>query len=65
MIIGLYTEPDQYKVYAVSDTTIIATTTTTTTTKGKGKGKAFPLQNWTGPCGSRRLRLQNFWTIGT
>jgi hypothetical protein len=23
-------------------------------------GKAFPLQAWTGPCGSRRLRLQNF-----
>jgi hypothetical protein len=25
-----------------------------------GKGKAFPLQAWTGPWGSRRLRLQNF-----
>jgi hypothetical protein len=25
----------------------------------KGKGKAFPLQNWTDPWGSRRLRLQN------
>ena len=24
------------------------------------KGKAFPLQAWTGPWGSRRLRLQNF-----
>jgi hypothetical protein len=23
-------------------------------------GKAFPLQAWTGPWGSRRLRLQNF-----
>jgi hypothetical protein len=28
--------------------------------KGKGKGKAFPLQAWTGPWGSNRLRLQNF-----
>ena len=26
----------------------------------KYKGKAFPLQAWTGPWGSRRLRLQNF-----
>ena len=25
-----------------------------------GKGKAFPPQAWTGPWGSRRLRLQNF-----
>jgi hypothetical protein len=24
------------------------------------KGKAFPLQAWTGPCGSRRLRLLEF-----
>jgi len=30
----------------------------------KGKGKAIPLQAWTGPEGSRRLRLQNFKTIG-
>jgi hypothetical protein len=31
----------------------------------KGKGKAFPLQTWTGPEGSRRLRLSDFKTIGT
>jgi len=30
-----------------------------------GKGKAVPLQAWTGPEGSRRLRLPNFKTIGT
>jgi len=29
------------------------------------KGKAIPLQAWTGPEGSRRLRLPNFKTIGT
>ena len=28
--------------------------------KGKGKGKAIPLQAWTGPEGSRRLRLPDF-----
>jgi len=30
-----------------------------------GKGKATPLQAWTGPEGSRRLRLRDFKTIGT
>jgi hypothetical protein len=29
------------------------------------KGKATPLQAWTGPEGSRRLRLLDFKTIGT
>jgi hypothetical protein len=29
------------------------------------KGKAIPLQVWTGPGGSRRLRLPDFKTIGT
>ena len=33
--------------------------------KRKGKGKAIPLQAWTGPEGSRRLRLPDFKTIGT
>ena len=32
---------------------------------GKGKGKAIPLQAWTGPEGSRRLRLPDFKTVGT
>jgi hypothetical protein len=30
-----------------------------------GKGKANPLQAWTDPEGSRRLRLPDFMTIGT
>jgi hypothetical protein len=29
------------------------------------KGKTIPLQAWTGPEGSRRLRLADFKTIGT
>ena len=29
-----------------------------------GKGKAVPLQAWTGPEGSRSLRLPNFKTVG-
>jgi len=33
--------------------------------RGKGKGKAVPLQAWTGPEGSRRLRIADFKTIGT
>ena len=31
----------------------------------KIKGKAIPLQAWTGPEGSRRLRLPDFKTIDT
>ena len=33
--------------------------------KPQVKGKAIPLQAWTGPKGSRRLRLPDFKTIGT
>ena len=33
--------------------------------KDKGKGKAIPLQAWTGPEGSRRLRFPDFKTIST
>jgi len=29
------------------------------------KGKAIPVQAWTGPEGSRSLRLSDFMTIGT
>jgi len=29
------------------------------------KGKAIPLRAWTGPEGSRRMRLPDFKTIGT
>jgi len=31
----------------------------------KGKGKAMPVKAWTGPEGSRRLRLPDIMTIGT
>ena len=30
--------------------------------KGKGKGKAVPLQAWSGPEGSRKLRFPGFVT---
>jgi len=30
----------------------------------EGKGKAVPLQAWTGPEGSRRLRFPDFMTTG-
>jgi hypothetical protein len=33
--------------------------------KVKKEGKAVQLQAWTGPEGSRRLRLPDFYTIGT
>jgi hypothetical protein len=28
--------------------------------KGKGKGKAVPLQAWSGPVGSRKLRFPDY-----
>ena len=31
----------------------------------QSKGKAVPLWSWTGPVGSRRLRLSDFKTFGT
>jgi hypothetical protein len=31
----------------------------------QGNNKAIPSQAWTGPKGSRRLRLPNFKTVGT
>ena len=35
------------------------------TEMSKGKGKAIPLQAWTGPEGSKRLRLPDFKKIDT
>ena len=35
------------------------------TSRGKGKVKVIPVQAWTGPEFSRRLRLPDFVTIGT
>ena len=39
-----------------------STSTTTTTSTSKGKGKTGPLQAWTGPEGSRKLRFPDFVT---
>jgi len=30
-----------------------------------GKGKAIPIQTWTGPEGSRRMKYPDFKTYGT
>jgi hypothetical protein len=30
-----------------------------------GKGKSIPVQAWTGPQGSRRLRILDFMTVST
>jgi len=32
---------------------------------GKGKGKTIPVEAWTGPEGSRSLRLPDFKTVGS
>ena len=49
-------------LFAVMLVIVLMTMTVTTM---KGKGKAIPLQAWTGPEGSRRLKLPDFKTIGT
>jgi len=33
-----------------------------TMAQSKGKGKSFPLQAWSGPEGSRKLRFPDFMT---
>jgi hypothetical protein len=43
----------------------LATSLSKSKSNGKGKGKAIPLQAWTGPEGSRRLKLPDFKTIST
>jgi len=39
--------------------------TSITRTLHEGKGKAVPLQAWSGPEGSRKLRFPDFMTNGT
>jgi hypothetical protein len=51
---------DCFKMYSN-----LAVTRRVLTVKPKGKGKAIQLQVWTGPEGSRKLRLPEFKTIGT
>jgi hypothetical protein len=53
------------KVYQLVDRLQINSQPTIGGSKGKGKGKATLLQAWTGPLGSRRLRLPYFKTVGT
>jgi hypothetical protein len=48
-----------------SDKYDLLTPSSTRHIKVKVKGKAIPLQPWTGPAGSRMLRLPDFKTIGT
>jgi hypothetical protein len=46
-------------------TEIIAISSSRSITFLYGKGKSIPLQAWTDPEGSRRLRLPDFKTLGT
>jgi len=57
----------EQKLWAKTKHTVHATNSSckSYTFKGKGKGKAIPLHVWTGPKGSRRLRLPDFKTTGT
>jgi len=56
---------DKFTVFSESYTFIFQIIYKTQNVIGKGKGKATPLQAWTSPEVSRRLRLPDFKTIGT
>ena len=49
-------------VIVVASLKSLINTYTKTDVKGKGKGKAVPLQAWSGPEGSRKLRSPYFMT---
>ena len=57
----VYTHPINANNYALFYNTVKRTQSK----MDKGKGIANPLKAWTGPEGSRGLRLPDFTTIGT
>ena len=57
-------EQSPYYAYIVIPIITVATLSACSLSCCK-KGKAIPLQAWTGPKGSRRLRLPDFKTVGT
>jgi hypothetical protein len=53
-------EPNQQTIFLFIKSNIY-----TSSIYNSKKAKAIPLQAWTGPEGSRRLRLPDFKTLGT
>ena len=51
--------PGKQEVKELQKTDILSTATS----ESKGKGKAVPLQAWSDPEGSRKLRFQDFMTM--
>ena len=47
----------------LTDTGKKSTSSYVVATKGEGKSKAVPLRGWSGPEGSRKLRLPDFMTM--
>jgi len=62
-VIRLSRSPEEVIIFA--ECTIELITVHFRLSLSKSKGKAIPVQAWTGPEGSRRLRLPHFKTIGT
>jgi len=56
--IGTSTPIDTFNLH--TDLAIVTFGTEITSYKSKGKGKAVPLQAWSGPESSRKLRLADF-----
>jgi len=65
--------PGEKKIYSEEENMVLTALNMMTHRTGQNNlyviigytGKAIPLQAWTGPEGSRRLRLPDFKTIGT
>jgi len=54
---------DKYSMNYAQDACRNASRSLCKTSFSKGRGKAIPLQAWTGPEGSRRMRLLDFKTV--
>ena len=61
----LYNRERNYVISASLATGSLLSTSCSWKVSVKVKGKVIPLQAWTGPEGSRRLRSPDFKTIGT
>jgi len=64
-LVGLSAGTDVSMQQAISTFKVAPKNTACSSLKVKGKGKTIPVQTWTDPEGSRRVRFPYFETIGT
>jgi len=64
-IVIVFLNMEAASCFETSPITTLYILTCSDKTDSSNKGKTTPLQAWTGPEGSRRLRLPDFKTVGT